>query len=334
MVLDRLRSADIEMEDVTLRLGGLAQHLDDPATRNVTVNVEGLATGVWAADPEVARALGTRIDLFADATLPPGGAGDASTSSSSAATASRSSPPASSRTWSTPAATRCGSPTSRSSPASPTGRSAARSTCAPTAASPRSAAASISPSTAAPPTSCLGDAAARPAPRRRDPGLRPRGPRRGRRPHREPQDRQPAAQLRLRRPDSPARRPTSASTPASPISTSSIPASAAPLTATGRASGNGQPIAVSVAAPIPQGELMGRKLTNARVGFDGQVNGADVTGSLSGSGGLDGLVLSLAGDVASVGAQPLDLRPRSDGRPEPAERRADQGRQPPRSTAA
>ncbi len=73
VVLDRLRSADIEMEDVTLRLGGLAQHLDDPATRNVTVNVEGLATGVWAADPEVARALGTRIDLFADATLPPGG---------------------------------------------------------------------------------------------------------------------------------------------------------------------------------------------------------------------------------------------------------------------
>ena len=73
VVLDRLRSADIEMEDVTLRLGGLAQHLDDPAKRNVTVNVEGLATGVWAADPEVARALGTRIDLFADAALPPAG---------------------------------------------------------------------------------------------------------------------------------------------------------------------------------------------------------------------------------------------------------------------
>ena len=70
VVLDRLSAADIEMEDVTLRLGGLAQNLDDPATRNVTVNVEGLATGVWSAEPKVARALGTRIDLFADVGLP------------------------------------------------------------------------------------------------------------------------------------------------------------------------------------------------------------------------------------------------------------------------
>ena len=58
VVLDRLEAADIAMEDVTLRLGGLAQNLEDPARRNVTINVEGLATGVWHADPEVARALG------------------------------------------------------------------------------------------------------------------------------------------------------------------------------------------------------------------------------------------------------------------------------------
>ena len=76
-MLDRLQAADIEMEDVTLRLGGLAQNLDDPARRNVTVNVEGLATGVWSPEPEVARALGNRIDLFADAALPPGGPIDA-----------------------------------------------------------------------------------------------------------------------------------------------------------------------------------------------------------------------------------------------------------------
>ena len=73
LVLDRLQAADIEMEDVTLRLGGLAQNLEDPARRRVTVNAEGLATGVWAAEPDVARALGTRIDLFADAALNPGG---------------------------------------------------------------------------------------------------------------------------------------------------------------------------------------------------------------------------------------------------------------------
>ncbi|MFO1106364.1 MAG: translocation/assembly module TamB domain-containing protein [Amaricoccus sp.] len=72
VVLDRLQAGDIGMEDVTLNLGGLAQDLDDPAHRNVTINVEGLATGVGAADADVARALGTRIDLFADAALPPG----------------------------------------------------------------------------------------------------------------------------------------------------------------------------------------------------------------------------------------------------------------------
>lgn len=75
LVLDRLTAGDIEMEDVTLNMGGVARNLDDPATRAVTMNVEGLATGVWAADPDVARALGTRIDLFADAALPPGGPG-------------------------------------------------------------------------------------------------------------------------------------------------------------------------------------------------------------------------------------------------------------------
>ncbi len=75
------------------------------------------------------------------------------------------------------------------------------------------------------------------------------------------------------------------------------------VTANGRASGTGEPITVSVAVAIPQGEVMGRQLTNARVGFDGKVNGSDVTGTLSGTGGLDGLVLSLGGDVASVGTK-------------------------------
>lgn len=73
VVLDRLDAADVHMEDVTFRLGGLAQNLDDPAHRNVTINVEGLATGVRHRDPAVSRALGDRIDLFADVALPPGG---------------------------------------------------------------------------------------------------------------------------------------------------------------------------------------------------------------------------------------------------------------------
>ena len=153
VALDRLKAADIEMEDVTLRLGGLAQNLEDPARRNVTVNVEGLATGVWAPEPEVARALGSRIDLFADAALPPGGPltlrqFQLSGNGLSIFTAGELREARLHR-----AERRAVSPTSRSSPGSPTARSRARSTCAPTAASPRSAAASISPSRAAPTTS-------------------------------------------------------------------------------------------------------------------------------------------------------------------------------------
>ncbi len=74
LVLDRLSSGGIEMEDVTLDMGGHARNLEDPALRDVTVVLEGLATGVWAEDPKVRAALGTRLDLFADAALKPGGA--------------------------------------------------------------------------------------------------------------------------------------------------------------------------------------------------------------------------------------------------------------------
>ncbi len=70
--LDRLRVGDIEMEDVTFTLGGLAQNLDDPAVRNVTISVEGVATGVRAPAAVIDSAVGDRIDLFVDVALPPG----------------------------------------------------------------------------------------------------------------------------------------------------------------------------------------------------------------------------------------------------------------------
>ena len=102
-----------------------------------------------------------------------------------------------------------------------------------------------------------------------------------------------------------------------------------PLTASGHATGDGRPIAVDVSAAIPEGKLMDRRLTDARVGFAGQVDGADVTGSLTGGGGLDGLVLQLAGDLAVAGDRPLALRARRRGRAEPADRRARAGRHRP-----
>ena len=142
VVLDRLSAADIEMEDVTLRLGGLAQNLDDPAKRNVTVNVEGLATGVWSAEPKVARALGTRIDLFADVGLPPNApiaVNQLQISGNGLSIFTAGTFADCVYTAATPSA----SPTSRSSPGSPTARSSGRRRPrAPTAASPRSAAAS------------------------------------------------------------------------------------------------------------------------------------------------------------------------------------------------
>lgn len=76
VVLDRLQAGGLEMEDVTLSMGGHARHLEDPQQRDVTVVLEGLATGVWSPDPAVAAAIGTRMDLFADLALIPGGAID------------------------------------------------------------------------------------------------------------------------------------------------------------------------------------------------------------------------------------------------------------------
>jgi translocation and assembly module TamB len=71
LVLEDLRSADIEVADVTLDMGGLAEHLQEPARRNVTVVLAGTAAGIRAEDPALRAALGERIDLNADIALPP-----------------------------------------------------------------------------------------------------------------------------------------------------------------------------------------------------------------------------------------------------------------------
>src|SRR5690606_18078279 len=42
----------------------------------VTIVLEGLATGVWSPNPAVAAAIGTRMDLFGDLALLPGGSID------------------------------------------------------------------------------------------------------------------------------------------------------------------------------------------------------------------------------------------------------------------
>lgn len=72
VVLDRLDTAQVAIEDLTFRLGGRAQNLENPETRDVTVSVEGLATGVSSSDPDIASALGNEVTMFVDAALPPG----------------------------------------------------------------------------------------------------------------------------------------------------------------------------------------------------------------------------------------------------------------------
>ena len=73
LALDRLSAADILVEDFTLDMGGRARNLDDPAARDLSITLEGLATGVSSADPDIGNALGDRIDIFLDAAIPPEG---------------------------------------------------------------------------------------------------------------------------------------------------------------------------------------------------------------------------------------------------------------------
>lgn len=70
LVLDRFETGGIQMEDVTVSMGGHARDLADPEKRDVSVVLEGLATGVGSQDPRIAAALGNRIDFFADIGLP------------------------------------------------------------------------------------------------------------------------------------------------------------------------------------------------------------------------------------------------------------------------
>ncbi len=299
VVLDRLQSGDIEMEDVTLRLGGLAQHLEDPAQRTVTVTVEGLATGVSSTDPEVARALGSRIDLFADAALTPGGpvvVHQLQVSGNGLSIFSA----------------------GQFKDLTYAGRNAVRvsdlAIFSGIANRPLSGSVDLRANGSVSPLSggfdltldggatdlALGDP-------RLDPLLAGATTISGRAVRDEGGIR--TEDLRISNPQVTfASDGQIASTKTDIGFTATLsdlklidPRVSGAVTATGHAAGNGQPVDVTVSAAIPQGELMGRRLTDASLGFDGQVNGSDVTGSLTGSGGLNGLVLSLAGDVAVKG---------------------------------
>jgi len=299
VVLDRLDAADIHMEDVTLRLGGLAQNLEDPARRDVTINVEGVATGVWHEDPEVARALGDRIDLFADVALPPeapievrqlqlSGNGLSVFSAGQLADMVY------------------------------TGRNAIRvvdlAVLEGIAGRPLGGSIDLRAEGSVTPLSGGFDLAF-------DGGatdLRLGNPRldrllagettiAGRAVRDETGFR--TEDLRIENPQlsfasngrvSTARTDLRFDARLADLATID-PQLGGTLTASGRATGDGQPIHVDLSARLPSGTVGERSLSNLALGFTGEVDGGDVTGSLDGSGALDGLVLDLAGDIAAQG---------------------------------
>lgn len=299
LVLDRLQAADIAMEDVTFRMGGLAQNLDDPATRNVSVSVEGLATGVSSQRPEVANALGSRIDLFADAVLPPGGpitvnqlqvsgnglsvfsAGEFRDYVYTGRNAVRVSDLA---MFSALAGRDLGGAIDLTANGSVSPLAGGFDLAFDGTANDLRAGIAQVDGLLANQTTLSGRAV------RDEQGVR-------------------TENLRLANPQlaftsngqvSSAR--TDIAFDASVTDLALVdPRLGGALTASGRATGQGQPVTVSLDAAIPNGRLDERQLTNATLGFEGEVNGTDVTGTLTGGGGLDGLTLSLAGDVASVG---------------------------------
>ena len=319
------------MEDVTLTMGGLAQNLDDPARRNVTVNLEGLATGVWSDDPEVAAALGSRIDLFADVALPAGRADRRPPAAAERQRALDLQRRHASRTSSTPAATRCASPTWRSSPASP-----ARDLGG---AIDLSADGSVSPLQGGFDLTFDGDATdLRLGEARLDPLLAGTTTLAGRAVRDANGIR--TENLRLENPQLSFASNGQLATGRTDIGFDARladlalvdPRAGGALTATGRAAGQGVPISVMLDAAVEQGTLMGRRLTGVRLGFDGSLDGADVTGSLSGGGQLDELVLRLAGDIALGRHRPQPDRaaaspsgPTAHRRPDAARRRAHRG---------
>jgi translocation and assembly module TamB len=299
VVLDRLEAADIAMEDVTLRLGGLAQNLEDPARRNVTINAEGLATGVWHADPEVARALGGRIDLFADVALPPqapiqvrqlqlGGNGLSVFSAGEFAGGTY------------------------------TGRNAVRvddlAVLSGLAGRPLGGAVDMRATGSVTPLSggfdlafdggttnlALGDP--------RLDGLLAGATTVAGRAVRDTTGFR-TEDVRIENPQlsfasngriSSIRTDIGFEAQLNDLAAVDPQLSGA-VTATGRATGDGRPIRVELAARVPEGSVGGRTLSNVAIGFTGDVDGGDISGSLEGSGSLDGLVLDLAGDIAVAG---------------------------------
>ncbi|MBP7242710.1 translocation/assembly module TamB domain-containing protein [Amaricoccus sp.] len=304
VVLDRLRAGEVAVEDVTLTLGGLAENLDDPARRNLTFAVEGEATGVSSENPDIAAVLGDRLDIFADAALPPGGPLHLRQVQ---ATGKDVSLFAAGDVRGTAFTGRIGARLSDLAPASGlAGRELGGGLDLRLDGSLDPLARSFDVAVAGTAQDLrLGDP--------RLDGLLQGETTLGGRVARDPGGFRPDG-LRIANAN-----PQIASTGklTSDVTDFAIDGRLADLsvldrrlegalTATGRASGKRRPLTVAFEAQIPEGRVLDRDLAGARIGFDGQVNGADVSGVVSGAGALGDQPISVAASLdLAAGARAL-----------------------------
>ncbi|WOC15901.1 translocation/assembly module TamB domain-containing protein [Pseudochrobactrum sp. MP213Fo] len=63
LLIDALQAGDVSAQNVAMNMGGAAENLADALNRHISFKVDGNVTGISAKQPDLAQALGERIDL-------------------------------------------------------------------------------------------------------------------------------------------------------------------------------------------------------------------------------------------------------------------------------
>jgi translocation and assembly module TamB len=299
IALDGLRSGDLSIDRIEVAMGGIAENLQDPPTRFVTIGIEGSASGIASADPAIDRALGERITLAAEAAIPPDapirldrldldGAGLTLAATGSIADLVLSGDYRIAIADLRPFSGLAGRPLRGAAEVEARGDILLASggfdlVLDGTARGLRLGEPRLDPLLAGE-TRLTGGLA------RDEDGLR-------------------TDAFRIANPQF----EFTSSGRLSPVLTDIgfdarladlalvLPDAAGAVTAEGRATGSEGDLALSLAAAIPEGSLLGRDLADLALRFDGRSADGDVTGTIAGSGDLDGNAIALAGEVALVG---------------------------------
>lgn len=71
LVINQFKNAALHAGAITINMGGLAQNLDDPLTRHVTILAQGEANNIDMTSAQAKNALGDKIVLDVDVNIPP-----------------------------------------------------------------------------------------------------------------------------------------------------------------------------------------------------------------------------------------------------------------------